>query len=154
MDQKIRTILIPELGLSLEPDSVIESVVSTNFTRTIAHLVGMSPAGPVILTCTTDGRLHEATAGTTYEFYTVEDGTAADAFSGPNTYDQAIAHYVTDMLIETHPAIVAFRDLAGNYGDEKTVPVGFMSIDLLHYGMRIRNRNAGFNAVYEFTIYR
>jgi len=40
------------------------------------------------------------------------------------------------------------------YGADKYFPVGAYSIELIHYGMRIRNRNAGDNTVYEFTIYR
>jgi len=154
LKQKIKNILIPETGLNLSPESVMVSEVDTDFTRTISHIVGHGPGGPVVLLCTTDGRLNVVSAGTTYETYVVESGTAADAFTGPNTYDQALAYHVTDILVETHPALIAFRNVGGTWGDEKIVPVGFMSMDLIHYGMRIRNRNAGDNAVYEFTIYR
>lgn len=154
MKQKIRKVMIPEKGLILEPEYIQEYLVDTDFTRVIAHLVGYSSEGPVILECTTGGRLLAATTGGAFEVYGTENGTAADAFSGPNTYDQLLAQYVTDILVETHPAIVSFADVNGVYGDEKIVPVGFMSIDLVHYGMRIRNRNAGNNAIYEFTIYR
>lgn len=154
MNQKILTILIPERGLELQPEGVIESVVDTDFSRTIAHLAAQSGNGSVILECTSGGRLLVATAGGAFEVYGTENGIAADAFTGGNTYDQVLAQYVTDILIETNPAIVTFRDVNGVQGDEKIVPVGFMSLDLVHYGMRIRNRNAGLNAVYEFTIYR
>lgn len=154
MKQKIKTILIPEKGLVLEPEYVQEAEVETDFTRTIAHLAAQSRGNSVILECTTDGRLFVAAAPGAFEIYGVENGVAANAFSAPNTYDQVLAQYVTDILIETNPAIVSFRDVNGVQGDEKVVPVGFSSIDLVHYGMRIRNRNAGFNAVYEFTIYR
>ncbi len=154
MKQRIGTILIPERGLILEPEGVVQSFVETDFTRTIAHLAAQAPGGSVILACTTDGRLQVAAAPGAFEVYGVETGIAANAFNAGDTFDQVIAQYVTDILIETNPAIVSFADVNGVYGDEKAVPVGFMSIDLVHYGMRVRNRNAGFNAVYEFTIYR
>jgi len=154
MNQKIRTVLIPETGLTLEPEGVIEAKVSTDFTRTFAHLVGKGSASGILLRCTSDGRLLVATAGGAFEIYTTENGTAADAFNAGNTYDQVDAFYVTDILVETNPAIISFADVNGVYGDEKRIPVGFSSIDLVHYGMRIRNRGAGLNADYEFTIYR
>lgn len=154
MIQKVKTILIPESGLELEPRDVVEAEVSTDFTRTFAHLVGKGAGSGILLRCTSDGRLLVATTGIAYETYETEEGTALDAFDALHTYDQTEAQYVTDILVETHPAIVAFRDVNGAYGDEKRVTVGFTSIDLIHYGMRIRNRTPGSDAVYEFTIYR
>lgn len=138
----------------MSPPFVGQANVETEFTRVFAYLVGKGPHGGVLIRSTSDGREHVAAAGTSMEVYVVEDGTAANAFAAGNTYDQANAFYVTDILVETNPAIVSFRDQAGIYGAEKIIPVGVASIDLIHYGMRIRNRNAGFNSVYEFTIYR
>lgn len=152
--QKIRTILIPEAGLELQPPHVVESEIETNFTRAMAHIVGMGPRGPVLLACTSDGRIKTAAAGTGLEIYEVEPGTAADAWNAGDTFEYADAYSITDIFIETHPAIIAFRNAAFLWGDEKVAPVGFMSLELTHYGMRIRNRGAGNNAVYEFTIYR
>jgi len=154
MKQKIRTPLIPEAGLDLEPKFVEEALVETDFTRAFSHLIVRSPTGTVRVRGTSDGRVLVATAGGAFEIYVVENGTAADAFNAGDTFNQAYAFYVTDIMVETHQAIVSFRDVNGVYGNEKWVPVGFSSIDLVHYGMRIRNRNAGDNAVYEFTIYR
>jgi len=152
--QKIRTILIPEDGLDLEPAYTVEAVVDTEFSRTFAHMVGKREGGTVLLRCTSDGRLLVAAAGTAYEFYDIENGTGADAYTAPNTYDQTEAWYVTDLIIETHPAEVSFRNQAGLYGADKYFPVGAYSIELIHYGMRIQNRTPGSNTVYEFTIYR
>jgi len=154
MKQKIKTFLIPESGLDLQPEYVQEAEVETDFIRAFSHLVVKTASGTVLARGTSDGRILVATAGGAFEIYGVENGTAADAFNPANTYDQVNAFYVTDIIVETHPAIVSFRDVNGVYGDEKRVPVGFSSIDLVHYGMRIRNRNAGNNAIYEFTIYR
>ena len=102
---------------------------------------------------TTDGRLHVAAAGTAMEIYVVETGGALGAYTAGNTFEQAEAFYVTDIFVETNEAEISFRNQAGVWGDDKAVPIGYMSIDLIHYGMRIRNRGVG-NADYEFTIFR
>ena len=153
MTQKIKTVLIPESGLNLQPEGVVESVVGTDFSRTLSHLIATAPNGQRMVRCTSDGSLVVATSGIAYEIYTVETGDAGAAYMALHTYDQVLAHFVTDILVENNPAEISFRNVAGLWGDDKAVPVGFMSIDLLHYGMRIRNRGAGI-AIYEFTIYR
>lgn len=152
--QRIRTVLIPEVGVDLEPRDVVEVKINTDFSRCFAYLIGKGDKSGILLKCTSDGRLLVATAGGAFEVYGVENGIAADTFTTPNTYDQTEAQYVTNILVETNPAIVSFRDVNGLYGDEQRIPVGFTSLDLVHYGMKIRNRNLGNNAVYEFTIYR
>jgi len=154
LNQKIKSIVIPESGITFEPEHVMESEVSGDFTRSLAHIVAMGPGGSVVLRSTSDGRLYVVTAGVVYEEYIVENGTAADAFTAPNTYEVANGQAVTDFYIETHPAIVSFRNVALVWGAEKIIPVGAVSLDLTHYGVRIRNRNAGNNAVYEITTYR
>ena len=152
--QKIKTILIPEEGLVLEPKYVVEAEVGSEFTRTFAHLVGKKVGGTVLLRATSDGRLLVAAAGTAYEYYDIENGIGADAYAAGDTFDQTEAWYVTDIIIETFAAEVSFRNQAGVYGDDKYFPVGAYSIDLIHYGMRCQNRTPGSNTVYEFTIYR
>ena len=152
--QKLRSILIPELGLQLEPEFIDESEVSTEFIRSLSHTVGRFGERSIIIRATSDGRLLVAAAGTSMEIYHVEDGNAPDAYDAPNTYEQADAIYTTDILIEDFAAEISFRNLAGVWGDDKTIPIGFASIDFIHYGIRIQNRNAGDVAAYEFTFYR
>jgi len=152
--QKINTVLIPEIGLDLIPPFVQEASVTTDFSRVIAHLVGKGPNSGILIKSTTDGSLIVASAGVPFEIYVISDGTAADAFAPGNTFEFAIAYNVTDFLIETHPAIISFQDLTGAWLPEKILPVGMHSIDLINYGIRIRNRNAGNNSVYEITSYR
>jgi len=154
MNQKINTILIPESGLNLIPPYVQESLVSTDFSRVIAHLVGKASDGGILIRATSDGSLRVAVAGVPFDIYVISDGTAADAFAPAGTFEFVLAYNVTDFLIETHPAIISFRDLAGVWLPEKILPVGMHSIDLINYGIRIRNRNAGDNSVYEITSYR
>jgi len=153
-EQKINTILIPESGLDLIPPYVQESIVTTDFSRVLAHLVGKGPNSGVLIRSTTDGSLRVAIAGVPFEIYIISDGTAGDAFAPGDTFEFALAYNVTDFLIETHPAIISFQNLAGAWLPEKILPVGMHSIDLINYGIRIRNRNAGNNCVYEITSYR
>ena len=153
-EQKIKTILIPELGLELSPEFITESIVSPNFIRAFCHVVGKAPDRGILINATTDGSLHVVSAGVPFEEYLVYSGTAADAFAAPNIIELVLAYNVTDFLIETHPAIISFRNINGVWLPEKSLPVGMHSIDFIHYGFRIRNRNAGNNSVYEITIYR
>ena len=152
--QKIRTVLIPELGLTLEPEFISESEVATEFIRSLSHVVGQTGDRSIIIRATSDGRLLVAAAGTSMEIYHVESGNAPDAYDAPNTFIQANAIYTTDILIEDFAAQISFRNLAGIWGNDKIIPVGFGSIDFIHYGIRIQNRLPLSVAAYEFTFYR
>ena len=152
--QKIRSVLIPELGLDLEPEFLNEYEVSSEFIRALAHLVARAGNRSVMLRATTDGRLHVAAAGTSMEIYHVENGVAPDAYNAGSTYEQVDAQYITDLLIEANDATISFRNSAGLWGDAKAIPVGVASIDFIHYGIRIQNRVALAVANYEFTMYR
>jgi len=152
--QKIRSVLLPELGIKLEPEFIDEFEVSTDFSRVLAHVVGRTGERSIIIKATSDGRLLVAAAGTSMEIYLVENGNAPDVYDAPNTYDQVEPIFCTDILIETFDATISFRNLAGIYGDDRAVPVGFTSIDFIHYGIRIQNRVALSVAAYEFTLYR
>jgi len=153
-DQKINTVLIPESGLSLDPEFIEQSIVSPDFSRVFAHLIGKAQDKGILIRATSDGSLRVVSAGVPFEAYTVFSGTGADAFSGTNTKSYSVAYNVTDFLIETHPAIISYRNLQGIWLNEKVLPVGYHSIDFIHYGYKIRNRGAGNNTVFEITIYR
>ncbi|MBA7548028.1 hypothetical protein ES705_40474 [subsurface metagenome] len=154
MKQKIKTIIIPEAGFDLVPPHVTESEVDTDFIRALAHIIAQSPSGSVALRCTTDGRLHVAVAGVSYEIYVVENGNAPDAYDVGSTYESANAQYVTDFLIETFGATISFRNAAGVWGGGKALPVGFHSIEFINYGVRIQNRVGASVCEYEITTYR
>ena len=153
-DQNINTPLIPESGLDLQPPYVQKSLVSTDFSRVLAHLVGKANAGGILIKATSSGSLHVVSAGVPFEIYDVNNGIAADAYNAGDTFEFTVAYNVTDLLIETFPATISFRNLAGVWLDDKALPVGFHSIDFINYGIRIRNRTGGSNTVYEFTSYR
>ena len=152
-DQKLNTILIPESGLNLAPEFVAESLVSPNFLRVFAHLIAKSPDRGILVKATSDGSLRVAFAGVPFEVYVIYNGTGADTYAAPNIIELAYASNVTDLLIETFPSTISFRNVNGVWLPDKAIPVGCHSIDFIHYGFRIRNRNAGDNTVYELTLY-
>ncbi|MQY79691.1 MAG: hypothetical protein GH151_10940 [Bacteroidetes bacterium] len=152
--QKVRSVLLPEIGIDFEPEFVKESEISTDFTRTLAHLIGRTGRRSIVIKATSDGRLMVAAAGTAMEIYAVEAGDAEAAYAAADTFEFVEAQYVTDFLIETHDATISFRDVVGHWGDDKSLPVGGYSIDLINYGVRVQNR-VGINVCdYEITTYR
>ena len=152
--QKIRTVLLPEIGLDLEPDYTEEAQVSTDFNRSLSHVVGLVGERGIMIRATSDGRLHVASAATAMEVYLVENGNAPDAYNAGSTFEQANAIYTTDFLIETFDATISFRNSAGVWGDDMAVPVGYFSKDLIHYGVRIQNRVALSVSAYEISMFR
>ena len=154
MNQKIRRVMVPEIGIELEPEFTEEYEVGTNFTRTLSHLMAQTGARSIAIKGTSDGRLLVAMAGGAAEIYAVENGNAPDAYNAGSTFESADAQYVTDILVETNDATVSFRNAALVWGDDKAIPIGAASIDFVHYGIRIQNRVALAVAAYEITTYR
>lgn len=154
MLQKSNTVLLPEIGLDLEPEFVKEISIDTEFTRVIAHVVGQTGARAIMIRATSDGRLHVASGGVSFEWMEVNTDNAPDAWDAVQTYEYADAVLVTDFDLENFAAIIQFRDHAGNWGDEKRLRVGVSSIDFIHYGVRIRNRVGASVSAFEITCYR
>lgn len=153
-DQKIKTVLIPEIGLDLSPEFIEQSVVGPDFSRVFAYLVGKAASRGVLLQATSDGSLKVVAAGVPFEYYSVFSGTGQNDYAAPNILTFEEAFNVTDLFIETHPALVSFRTLQGNWLDDKSFPVGYHSIDFIHYGYKIMNRTPDSNTIFEITIYR
>lgn len=153
-DQKIGTILIPESGLDLSPEFVEQSIVTPDFSRVFAHLVGKADARGILIRATSDGSLRVVSAGVPFEAYLIYSGTSENGYVADDTFEFDFAYNVTDFLIETHPAIISFRNLQGFWLQDKILPVGMHSIDFIHYGVRLHNRTGGNNSVYEITVYR
>lgn len=153
-DQKIKTILIPEIGLDLSPEFIEQSVVSPDFIRAFCHLVGKADDRGILIRATSDGSLRVVSAGVPFESYIVFSGTGNAAYISANIKEYTVAYNVTDFLIETHPAKFSFRNLQGVWLDDKVLPVGYHSIDFIHYGVKIKNRSGANNVTYEITFYR
>lgn len=152
--QKVRSVLLPEIGIDLEPEFVQEFAVSTDFSRTLAHVVGRTGERSILIKATTDGRLYVAAAGSSFEWYEVQTDNAPDAWNVAQTYEYTDAVLRTDIIIETFDAEFQWRNQAGVWGAVKRAPVGAMSFDFTHYGIRFRNRVALSVAVFEMTVYR
>jgi len=153
--QKIKSVLLPEIGIKFEPEFVEEFEISTDFSRTLAHVVGRTGNRSILIGATTDGRLHVAAAGTSMEVYAVEGELAApDAYDVGSTFEQIVPMYVTDILVETNDGTISFRNAAGVWGDDIALPVGFHSKEFIHYGIRFQNRVGAAVARYEIVMYR
>ena len=153
-NQKIGTVLIPEIGLNLSPEFIEQSEVSPDFSRVFAHLIGKADDRGILIRATSDGSLRVVSAGVPFELYVVNSGVSVDAFHSDDTFEFTEAYNVTDFLIETHPSIISFKNQSDVWLPEKILPVGMHSIDLINYGIKIRNRTPGSNCVYEITSYR
>ncbi|GAI69356.1 unnamed protein product [marine sediment metagenome] len=153
-DQKIGTVLIPEHGLELSPEFIEQSIVSPDFIRAFAHLVGKADDRGILIRATSDGSLHVVTAGVPFEKYLVYPGTCNTDHDFYDSEEFEVAYNVTDFLIEAHPVMISFRNSQGTWLHDKVLPVGYHSIDFIHYGFRIRNRVDTEEPYYEITIYR
>ena len=153
-DQKIGTVLIPEHGLNLSPEFIEQSIVTPDFSRVFAHLIAKADDRGILVRATSDGSLHVVSAGVPFESYLVITGTGNVNYITANIKEYSVAYNVTDFLIETHPAKISFRNSQGVWLPDKSLPVGFHSIDFIHYGFKIKNRSGANNTVYETTVYR
>lgn len=152
-DQNIKTILIPEHGLLLSPEFIEQSVVSPDFIRAFAHLVGKADDRGILIRATSDGSLHVVSAGVPYETYFVASGTSDNLnYVAPHILESDTACNASDFLIETFPGIISFRNKQGVWLQDKSLPVGMHSIDFIHYGVRIKKTAAG-DVKYEITCY-
>lgn len=154
MLQKSRTVLLPEIGLELEPEFVKEFSIDTEFTRVIAHVVGQTGARAIMIRATSDGRLHVASAGVSFEWLEVQTDNAPDAWNAAQTYEYTEAILVTDFDLEDFAAEIEFRNHAGVWGDTQRLRVGISSLGFVHYGVRIRNRVGGSVSAFQIKLYR
>ncbi len=153
-EQNIKTVLIPEHGLDLSPEFIEQSTVSPDFSRVFAHLIAKADDRGILIRATSDGSLHVVSAGVPFEEYLVYSGTCDVDHAVYDTEEFLLAYNVTDFLIETHPVMISFRNSQGTWLPDKVLVVGYHSIDFIHYGFRIRNREAPNAPDYEITVYR
>ncbi len=151
--QIIKTILIPETGLNLSPEFIEQSIVTPDFSRVFAHLIGKADARGILIKATSDGSLHVVSAGVPFEEYLVVSGTSDNLnYVAPHIFESDTACNVSDFLIELFPGIISYRNSQGIWLPDKTLPVGMHSIDFIHYGLRIKKTAAG-DVKYEITCY-
>lgn len=153
-DQEIKTVLIPEDGLDLSPEFIQQSIVTPDFSRVFAYLIGKAPKSGILIRATSDGSLKVVSAGTPFEEYLICSGVGNVDYIEGNIFELDVAYQVSDFLIETNPAIISFRNASYFWLLDKILPVGMHSINFIHYGVRIKNRNDPGDVDYEITVYR
>jgi len=79
--------------------------------------------------------------------YEVTTGTAADAYA--TLIENAEPYLLSSILIETYDAIASLKDAAGSWGDDIILPKGLHEIEVECYGVKLKNRTAGENSVYQ-----
>lgn len=154
MEQKVKTILLPELGLELTPEFVHSTTIDTKFSRTVSHIAGQTGTRSIMIKATSGGRLETASAGVPFEWMDVETDNAPDAWNAAQTYEYVEPILLTDIDIENFAAEIQFRNQAGVWLDERRLRVGVASIGFIHYGIRIRNRVALSVAAFQIVVYR
>ena len=84
----------------------------------------------------------------------VHSGTAEDTYVVGNTFEDATAYKIIDILVQAFPAVISFKNDVAAWSDDKTLPVGMHSLDYENFGIKIKNLSAGDDSVFEITLYR
>lgn len=148
--QRVKTLLLPEKGLTLEPETPPELYLSQETIRTFSWLFANDGANMRLLQCSAGGALHVADIGSGLDTIEVDAGTAPDAYDGSNTFLYSASKSKVWIVLETYGATLKFYDQAGSFMDAFSLPVGVAEIDVSTRGAAIQNRNAGQNCAYQF----
>jgi len=123
--------------------------------RALAYLVALTEEKKAVtLRCTADGKLKVVSGGAGFTEYNVFDGSALDTYDSTTTYTFNGAYSRIDILVEDNDAIVSFLKENSTWGADMIMKTGYHSIDFECYGVRIKNRTAGYTANYEIVVYR
>lgn len=134
--------------LQLDPPFLRRLYLDNILRRSLSLTSAMSTAGQKLLVATPAGILKVAITGAGFEAYEVDSTTAADAYNATNTLTPASLSSRWDILVETHDAIVHWRNLGDTaYVDDIILPIGAYSFDIASVGIQWRNRTPGSNAV-------
>jgi len=129
------------------------------FTRNILQgvwgiLFGWTEKKPIALKARSDGVLVVADVGAGFETYEVFKGSALDNYDVSTTFEPKEKGARWDILIKSYDAVVSFKDKTGLlWLPDMEIPVGFHSIDFVSSSIRIKNKTAGNNAVFEIVTY-
>lgn len=138
--------------LSLSPEFVKKFFVTNLVGRTLAHIVGKSDTGAVMVEATPAGELKVAMAGSAI----AHNETLGDVdVSDNNWHDRIFTQIVTtvDVLVTGFDGKIRRRPTAGAaWEGEITVPKNSMrSFDCSTQGLQVHNVNAGENPVFEIA---
>lgn len=140
----VQNILDEDFGENVEfdPENPERYYVTNVVRRTLAHLVGRSPTGDVVLKCNAAGELVVATGGSFISGNDVKLGNAPDAYGAALVFDVIVSR--TDIFVSNNPVVVK-RSIDGVFFyDEFFVPADSMySIDANTHSIMIKNFSAG-----------
>jgi|TARA_R100000501_G_scaffold17871_1_gene34401 hypothetical protein len=154
MNQTIRSVIIPEVGLSFEGMPTEPILIDTHFGRGLAYLIGKGPTKPIFIEATSGGSLKVASTGSGLETYQVISGTANGDGSTYTSNTFSNADDIQNVLVEVNDAIVGFANEALTFGSDIILPVGRYSFDFVAWGFRIKSRVAGFPSLFQYEGFR
>jgi hypothetical protein len=151
--QRIDADLLTELT---QYPSQVERFFTDNYvSRTLSYLVGFDEdLRARVIKTTQSGELKVAITASGFETYDVFNGTTQDDYDSTTTYIFGQAYSRFDILIEDNDAIISFGYKGGTWGKDIILPVGYHSIDITAYGIRVKSRTAGSPATYQIVVYR
>jgi hypothetical protein len=152
--QRIKTRLYPISGLDVEPDFVADLYIDDRIQRTMGYLLARTDNGSVLVEGTSAGAIKVADIGSGFEAYEVETGTAADTYTGGNTYEYTDARASWDLKLDSTSADISFQNAAGSWGGNIWLNAGTASIDVSAYGIKIKNHTSGDNTVYQIVSWK
>lgn len=155
IEQKIKQVTLKNEDLKLSPEYTREAFTSNKFGRVLSLLEGWTGDRVKFLRCTIGGVLKTAPMGSGLEEYKPVAATLSDNNFAEGIRDNDIPYARWDFLIETHDAIIEFRNKVNtDWGDEIALTTGWHSIDIVSNGVQIKNRTGGSNAKYQIVGYR
>lgn len=153
--QKIRQVSLKNEDLILSPEFIREIFTTNKFQRSISLLEGFTGDRTKLLRCMPSGILKTAPIATGLEEYLKKTGICVTIWHDDDTFifDSPFSRW--DIFIENYDVVIGFRNKPNTFwGDDIILNVGWHSIDLVSYGIRLHNRADGDLSTYQIVAYR
>lgn len=151
--QRLLSRIVPEAGFDFDPPYLTRYYIDGGFSRVLAHLVGRTSIGSRAIEVTPSGNLKVAIVGSGFESYKTHTGTCSNDYDALRTYENTEGYDRFIVTVETYDAIISLKNQAGTWGDDIILPVGVSDRDISFFGIKIKNRGAGENAVFQIEEY-
>ena len=148
--QRVDSVGIYPLGISLDPETVHRFYTDNFIQRTLAMLAGESVLGQQLVRVSTSGAIHTVQSGSAIESYDTIDGNAPDAYGAAHRLTISdFASYWT-LFVENNDAEIQFMNGdSGVWFDSLVLKPGYSSFQINTSACQIRNRTPGSVAVYQ-----
>lgn len=155
IQQEIKQVSLKNEDLILSPEFLREAYTTNRYQRALSLAMGWTGDRVKFLRCMTTGVLKTAPVATGLEEYTVETGICIDAYHADDTFAYSSPYSRWDILIENKDAVISFRNKPNtDWGDDMVLTVGWHSLDMVNYGIRLHNRVNGELSTYQVVPYR